>query len=184
MVTSVRSPGGWARLRNAIVTHWMKIGVAGTALGAILLFGTYNSGQAEHYCEGPLTTQTGAGIVALSCRNPFSGTGLILASDEQGLYFAEAPYIDGSLDGGTAATGIASGSNIFDNVQLNNPRRFVSTAYSGSTIRTSGLVRVASGSYVNFAFSTTSGATTTGNDVGFIRLKWFNCSDVSSTVDC
>jgi hypothetical protein len=184
MTTSVPSPGGWARLYGVKVGKALLLGTAGGAI-VFSLFGTFNEGQVDHYCEGPLRTQTGAKIVAFSCRNPFpNSTGAILASYEQGIYWDTNATVPGTLDAGIATTATASGQTVFNNVQITGAPRFLSTAATGSTIRTSGLVRVGSGQYLNFMFVTTSGATLTGKSPGFVRMKWFNCSAVAGDVDC
>jgi hypothetical protein len=184
MTTSVPSPGGWIQLYGVRVAKALLLGTAGGAI-VFSLFGSFNQGQVDHYCEGALVTKTGAKIVTLSCRNPFpNSTGAILAGYDQGIYWDTNTTVAGTLDAGIASTATASGQTVFNNVQLTGAPRFLSTAATGSTIRTSGLVRIGSGQYLNFMFVTTSCATLTGKSPGFVRMKWFNCSDVAGDVDC
>lgn len=184
-VTDAPSPGGWLQLYGVRIAKALAIGVP-TIASAFALWGTFNGGQAEHYIEGAIETQTGSKIVAFAERNPFpASTGAILLSYEQGVFQDEALTVLGSLDVGVANSATQSGQNIFNNLTLGVAKRFVSTAASGaSAFRTSGVVLVGSGKYVTGTFSVTSGATLSGLDPAFIRLKWINCSDVSSGVDC
>lgn len=176
------APGGWFRQTKVRIATILVLGTAGIA-GAFTLFGTFNGGQVEHVAEGAVETQTGSEIVAFAERNPFSGTAAILASYDQGIFVDENTTVAGSLDVGVAANAASSGQNIFNNALTVGAKRFLSTAATGSTIRTSGMVLVGSGKYVTATWSTTSGATTSGNDPVAIRLKWINVSDLSDTVD-
>jgi hypothetical protein len=181
------SPGGWLRLYGVRVAKALVIGGAGALLAVnVIQYGTQNLGQVEHYCEGALATTATKGGVAKSCRNPFQGTGAVVLDTDQGVYVTEAPYTVSKLDAGPAASATLSGSAVFDNLIISGQKRFLSTYGTGSsTFRSKGIVTVASGAYLNFVWGgTTSGATTTGKNPGAVRLKWFNCSDISSTVAC
>lgn len=183
--TDVRSPGGWLQLYGVRIAKALALGVP-TLVSAFVLWGTFNGGQAEHYIEGAIETQTGAKIVAFAERNPFlNSTGAIMVSDDQGVFLDEATTVAGFLDVGVTSSASQSGQNIFNSINLTGAKRFISTSASGaSAFRTAGMILVGSGQYVTATYSATSGATLSGNDPAFIRLKWINCSDVSSTVDC
>lgn len=184
-LTDVPSPGGWLQLHGVRIAKALAVGIPTLAI-AFTLYGTFNGGQVEHYCEATLETQTGSKIVAFACRNPFpNSTGALLVSDDQGIFQDEALSVLGSLDVGITNSATQSGQNVFNNATLGVAKRFISTSASGaSAFRTSGILMVGSGKYLTGTFSISSGSTLSGRDPGFVRFKWFNCSDVSSSVDC
>lgn len=181
--TDVRSPGGWLRLYAVRIASTLLVGSVGAAV-VVTMFGTQNGGQIEHACQGALSTSAAANGVAFSCRNPFSGTAALLVSYDEGVVINEAITVAGNLDVGVASNATASGTNVFDNLNFAGARRFVPTATSGSTVRTSGIVLVGSGKFLNGKWGiTTSGATLSGRKPGIYSFKWINASDISSSLD-
>lgn len=185
-ITDAPSPGGYIQLFGVRVSKKLSIGTV--SLAAVLtLFGVFNGGQVDHYCEGPLGKTSASGGVALSCPVPFgdTDTGAILASDEQGVFINVNPDEVTKLWAGVASNATTSGSNVFSAVNFSGAKRFVSSTVTGSTLRTAGMILVGPGKSVNFKWNSTSdGSTSTGKDAGFVRFKWFNCSDISTNGRC
>jgi len=182
--TDVPSPGGWLNLWNARVARKVVIGLLATyagvsvAQGALDVYGKFQGGQAAHYCEMTLTSQT-AKTVTYACLNPLpeNQTGGVLMSLDDGVFIREVPSPVTRLDVGTASGATYSGQNIFNNVNLDVRNRFYSTRYSGAYLPYDPPIvapRNYTGQakrYITATFSAGSGQTVGAHPPAVLRLK-------------
>jgi len=182
-VTTVTSPGGTATMQSATISRKVYIGLAATALGAILLYGTFQGREASLYAEVDLDPVTRSGAQIGEWAWPRSDSGVILADDLSYAFFDSVPAPASRLIIGVGATG-STGATIATKVAELTP-----VADTWQTLRGSGSVKlpnriiVGPGKYLTFSWYNGSGATVSGDASGIARIKVEPCGTKTFTCD-